>query len=83
MRHRLEPTRLLEQMSCTGDDLESAAGSHASHGGTIQIQHYRIPAADDEERGRLHPWQRVTGQVGTSATRDDSTHGFGYTGGGH
>src|SRR5688572_22784381 len=70
-RDLFERPGLLEQMRCAGHDLEPGWRTHLTLRLLVQFDDLLVESTDDQQCRRLHPGQRIAGQVRTSAARDD------------
>ena len=67
--HTFQCPRLLEQMGCAGDDLQTMDTVHASRSPRIQIQHGMVLSADNQQSWGFYFAKRIVGQIWTSAAR--------------
>jgi ribosomal protein S26 len=67
LRNTLERAGLLKQMRCPGNDFKLHWCVHAPHGCAIHLDHWRIIAADDQQRWRDDERQRIGREIGTAA----------------
>lgn len=61
---------LLEQMGRPWHNGDLDRSTQLRSGRLVQIQHFEVPTTDDQQGGRLNPWQRVPGEVWPTPSRD-------------
>ena len=71
LRDALQGPGFFEEMSGAGNDFQFHFAVHSSARLFVQLNHDIILAADDEQGGGLHEWQRSAGEIGPAAARDD------------
>jgi hypothetical protein len=69
----LERAGLLEQVRRAGDDLEALRRGELRERAAIQREHFRVGAADDQQRRRTHPLG-IRSEIGPSTARHDGAH---------
>ena len=67
----VEGTRLFEEVSRSGNDLQLHFGAHFTLRLFIERDHYLILAADDQQRWSLHFWQCVAGEIRPASAGHD------------
>src|SRR5208283_5672994 len=67
----LQRSRLLEEMGGAGDDVEARLAAKPTQRPSVELEHFMIEAADDQQRGRFDMRQALGGEVGASAARHD------------
>lgn len=67
----LQRSRLFEEVRSPPDDLELLLDTQLLHRFVVHADHREIFSTYDQERGSLNTGEVLSGEVGTSAARDD------------
>src|SRR5262245_65688575 len=73
----VERARLLEEMGCTGHDLEMRGPGRTGERLAVQLDHDIVEAADDEEDRGPDGRDQRTNEIRAAAARDDGAHRVG------
>jgi len=69
---------LLEEVSRSGNDVNTTVSSHSSTGLAVQFENDSILAPDDHQGRRPDFCQRLTREVGTAAAEHEGTYHRGF-----